>query len=998
MLVLYGALLHAQDGIHWDRPDLFTTQDGLPHNTITALCEDHMGYLWIGTANGLCRYDGIDFSTVKTPLKENHWSQVIENIYQDKSGRMWFCARAGEVMVWDTYRNNWSEKSALERSTGFINFLYDDGQGKLWFATSTGHVGYYLEAEDSVSSIFIERGVRGIYPEGKGGLWIISNSQEIHRLHPESLKSLPLPECLRNHQDPIDLFGTDGEGNLLVILENSFFQYRVDTDSLIKIPTTAPSAYRTNDRPFCKRLYAFNHKLYILHKEPLYLETQEPNLPFPSLEILEDHSGLLWFATNHGLFKTDHKKYRFRNYTPDRGEVRIQSDYIRALHVNCDSVWLGFKWAWPEKLTYNSTLGGFTAKETIPVMTRQGSAITLPTINTYLVSRQGEVWCGGLEGLFKFDPARKGFYPERSFPGNEPEETPEIFSLCEDTHNRIWVGEKDRGLWMMDGKGKAEHLKVGDSEKLSIWDLFPDSDGSIWAGTSQGLYHITEVPDRGFRCQAVKGLEEAHIWDIKTNGQGDYFLASTDRGFYRYNAPSQSLERYTTEQGLTSMSVCSLEPDSLGNVWIGTVNGLCRFHLATKSISCYYEEDGLISNDFNFSVSGKHASGQLFFGTKGGMVSFQPQQQVSHNPIAANLVITSFETNGEERMEGLYLQGENRLQHYENNVHFRFSLLEFSRPAQYRYRYKLLPFDQEWKETSGRLPVATYTNLPPDEYTFVLEASMDRISWPYKRTLHFNIQPALWQRKWFYPALSLGIFLLAAGVVVRIMRSRLQKERRRSEMEKELAYMELKALQSQMNPHFIFNAIHSVQHYMLQGDLLAANDYLTSFARLIRYFLEASINRKVPLSGEVRMVKLFVELEALRFESRFEFITEIPPEEEMDFIEIPSMILQPFVENAIQHGLALQDRKGKLFLGIDIQEHEVTIVVEDNGVGRERSRQLKNTLNQKQKSRGIHLIMERLKAYNALDKETVRMDILDLHDDQGVPSGTRVIIILKQLY
>lgn len=997
--MLYGTLLQAQERGLWDRSDVFTTQDGLPHNTITALYQDVTGYLWIGTSNGLCRYDGIDFTTVNIPLKGGgHWSQVIETIYQDESGRLWLCTRAGEVVVWDTYKNKWDKKFSISENTGFVNYLQKDGKGKLWFGTSTGRAGYYLEAEDSLYSIQIENGIRDIRLDKNGELWIMSHLLVAYHLHPESLKGLPLPPFFRKHQKHLSLVGTDCEENLLIHLGGAFFQYHVDTDSVIEIPGFAPSSGYP-DKPLpCKRMYSFNHTLYILNQEPLSIEMYDAELPFTSPEVLEDQSGLLWFATNHGLYKMDRKKHRFRNYSPDRGKVRIQSDYIRALRVHGDSVWLGFKGAWPQKLIYNTVKGDFTFKETIPIMKDGESVLSNPTINTYLVTRQGEVWCGGLEGLFKLDRTRQRFYPEPAFPGNKPGEIPEIFALCEDSKNRIWVGEKDRGLWVIDGKGEAEHLKTGAPDKLSIWDLLHEADGIVWAGTNKGLYRITEDSDHNFHYEPVKGLEGTHIWDIKTNGRGDYFLASTDQGFYGYHVPSQTLKHYTTGQGLPSMSVCSLESDSLGNVWIGTVNGLCRFHVASHTITCYYEEDGLISNDFNFSVSGKHTSGQLFFGTKGGVVSFNPQQPDSPQSVAANLVINSFEVNGRERMEGLHLKRENQLQYYENTVHFRFSLLEFSRPAQYRYRYTLMSFDREWKETNGRLPVATYTNLPPDDYVFKVEASLDGISWPYTNTYNFVIRPALWQRKWFFPVLFLGVFLIVTGTVLRVMRAQLKKERKKSEIEKALAYMELKALQAQMNPHFIFNAIHSVQQYMLRGDLLAANDYLTRFARLIRYFLEASINRKVPLSEEIRMLKLFVELEALRFDSRFDFITEIPPEEQMDLVEIPSMILQPFVENAIQHGLTLQDRKGKLFLSIDLQDHEVTIIVEDNGIGRERAKRLKNTLNQKQKSRGIELITERLKAYNALDKETVHIDIQDLHHTNGEPSGTRVIIILKQPY
>ncbi|MEO1413020.1 MAG: histidine kinase, partial [Bacteroidota bacterium] len=217
----------------------------------------------------------------------------------------------------------------------------------------------------------------------------------------------------------------------------------------------------------------------------------------------------------------------------------------------------------------------------------------------------------------------------------------------------------------------------------------------------------------------------------------------------------------------------------------------------------------------------------------------------------------------------------------------------------------------------------------------------------------------------------------------------------RSALNQKFAELELRALQAQMNPHFIFNALHAIQDFIFRKNERVANRYLVKFSRLMRLFLESSKEKYIRLAEEVKLLQLYVELEKLRFEDKFDFQINISQSLATSMIEIPSMLLQPFVENAINHGLVHRESNGLLRVDFALEERTLHCTIEDNGIGRQRAMEIKSQSIKSYKSRGMQLVEERQRVWKIIGKAAVDIHITDLRDAAGEARGTRVDIRIK---
>jgi sensor histidine kinase YesM len=218
---------------------------------------------------------------------------------------------------------------------------------------------------------------------------------------------------------------------------------------------------------------------------------------------------------------------------------------------------------------------------------------------------------------------------------------------------------------------------------------------------------------------------------------------------------------------------------------------------------------------------------------------------------------------------------------------------------------------------------------------------------------------------------------------------RLKAKHRQLEQERQLMLAEQRALRSQMNPHFIFNALNSIRRFILENDMDKADYYLTSFATLMRRVLDNSRQNFITLENELQTLELYLELERMRFDHSFSFYIDVDPQIDIHNWLIPPMIIQPFAENAIWHGLAMKPSGGKLLLSFKLQGDRVLCIVEDNGIGRQKAAQIA-AKRKGHKSTGLANTKERLDLLYKLYGKRIELKITDLYDENGEPAGTRV--------
>lgn len=393
--------------------------------------------------------------------------------------------------------------------------------------------------------------------------------------------------------------------------------------------------------------------------------------------------------------------------------------------------------------------------------------------------------------------------------------------------------------------------------------------------------------------------------------------------------------------------------------------------------------DGLPANEINDVLIVDH---RVWVSSNKGVSFFDPDS-INSSKIQLPIYLTKILINDKDTS---LLENYN-LCYDQNNLKINFVGLGYKAAGQLTYRYKMIGLDTNWIYTKTR--EIQFTTLPANTYTLILNViNTDGSYSANEAVVHFEIALPFWKKWWF----ELGVLLLGSYIMFVLIRFRLKKVQQRKEknadLNKILMSLKLKALRAQMNPHFTFNVMNSIQHFIATNDGEAANRYLSRFSKLIRLILNNSEKNLVPIADEIKALELYLELEAMRFEERFEYKINVDSSIDILEMEIPSMLIQPYVENCIKHGILNSKRRGVIL--IDIQKHKnfLKCIIEDNGVGR--SNTVFINKNNSHKSFGTSITQERLAAINALNNSQLSENVIDLYDDNGDPIGTRVEIFI----
>ncbi|MEZ4930806.1 MAG: histidine kinase [Saprospiraceae bacterium] len=306
-------------------------------------------------------------------------------------------------------------------------------------------------------------------------------------------------------------------------------------------------------------------------------------------------------------------------------------------------------------------------------------------------------------------------------------------------------------------------------------------------------------------------------------------------------------------------------------------------------------------------------------------------------------------------------------------------------------QYQLQGIHSNWINAENR-NYASFAKVGGGNYTFKIRSRTIGGEWGTENKIKIKIDPPFWDTWWFY----ILAFLSALFVVFFFYSYRVKKikeqEELKSQFQLQLAEVEMKALRAQMNPHFLFNCLNSIKLFIVENDIKSASTYLTKFAKLIRLILQNSKNKFVTLADEMEALKLYIEMEKMRFSNQFEFSIQIDPTLNIASIEIPPLIIQPYVENAIWHGLTRADRPNRLTISISQIDNKLQCIIEDNGIGREASFKSNNHRRNKKLSMGMEITENRLSLTNELFNMKTVVNIEDLKNQDGTAAGTRVVL------
>ncbi|HRZ77610.1 MAG TPA: two-component regulator propeller domain-containing protein, partial [Bacteroidales bacterium] len=608
-------------------------------------------------------------------------------------------------------------------------------------------------------------------------------------------------------------------------------------------------------------------------------------------------------------------------------------------------------------------------------------------------------------GCSRYDPL-KGTYRHFTVASPARYRLPDndIGDILQDSEGKVWIGT-GQGLLRYDPATdllSTFELLRGDALRVfrqNITCLYEDRGGTLWVGTYHGLARVDRKTLRvdTYRHNPDKpsSISSDAIFSIYEDSRGRFWIGTRGGGLNLMDRRTGEFRYFVETDGLPNNVVYATLEDEEGNLWMSTNYGLSMFDPRREAFVNYDVRDGLQSNEFNLGAAFRNAEGEMFFGGMYGFNAFFPSR-IRQNDNIPPVVITGFRVFNEP-LEREFCSGDTVfLTHKDNFFTISFSALDYTNPLRNLYRYRLQDFDKNWVTSGAEKRFTEYTRVPPGTYTFrVMGSNSDGIWNEDGATLTIVISPA-WYSTWAFRILA-GLLLL--GTLAGTIYARFHRLRRRHEMEKqvlaiqnEIIEIRQKALRLQMNPHFIFNSLNSIQSFILANDTDKAIHYLSKFSQLMRTILSNSSEAFVPLRDELSVIRNYLDIERLRFNDQFDYEIILEGDLDEEFVEIPPMIVQPYIENAIIHGVVNLQGRGMIRIRIEDREDVIHWEVEDNGIGREASRRLREAYGTPRKSRGMMITRQRLEMLNTGGEQRYGVHIVDLSDAEGRPCGTRVVI------
>ncbi|MEM6687654.1 MAG: histidine kinase, partial [Bacteroidota bacterium] len=359
------------------------------------------------------------------------------------------------------------------------------------------------------------------------------------------------------------------------------------------------------------------------------------------------------------------------------------------------------------------------------------------------------------------------------------------------------------------------------------------------------------------------------------------------------------------------------------------------------------------------------------------------------------LYFTGIQIN-EKNME---LAGEYALPHYQNAIRIGFNSNGFRSKEHIQYYSRLVGFNENWIPVDDGIDFVKYNSLPVGNYTFQVKAVSKSLAGTSEvKSIVIAIESPFWKQIWFVLGNILAVLLLVIIYYRNVLKKRDHEKNealKKLEQERELVFLKLENLRSQMNPHFIFNALNSIQEYIILNKKNLASDYLGKFADLIRTYLNHSSKGAISLQDEIDCLEMYLELEKLRFEDKLIYAIQVDEQLDTETISIPTMLIQPYVENALKHGLLHKKDNRKLCITLETssQPNIISCTIEDNGVGREKALVIQQKKDKMHKSFGTKATQDRLDLLNYGKEKQIGVVIEDVyHEATAAPEGTKVVI------
>jgi len=922
---------------------VYTTENGLPSEIIYDICQSEDGYLWISTEGGLVKFNGKNF--IKNPIPLIGEKEII-SIFSDSTKRLWFIALSGDIFYLENGMCFQLEDEKYTLDKGFID-ISEDFNGRLWLSGRFGSNISILDVADLQKVLTLDKDSHGLESiesicHFKDKNMIIS-VREVHLLdNSNELKKISLTKKdTRYYTSPMLLndstYLLSSNKQVLIALNSE----NIPGDEIFSefnsyFNSTIRNIFIDRDRT-----------IFISTKNGIFILKQQDDgtihfnhilKNFNTGIILTDKEQNYWVATTKGLIRMASFDIQFFENGDDGRFISLAGDKDH-LFVGTDK---------NKFLVYNKKFNLISDNSLSDVKDDIIYEMTSTKDNIYVATNEF-IYSVRNDPSYSNEMIASGFFK----------------SVALDKEDKLWVGGGYYCYYFHPDSCVKHNFFNG-----RTYAIYPIDSTNILLGTVKGLF--THNYSKNTTKKLLGTLEE-DIRDIKVDKDSTYWIATQSAGLL-IARNNEIIRTLNTDNGLNSnncRSILLLEDQ----VWLATNKGIARINKNTFEINIISQSIGLPSNEIHDIM---YWNKFVVAATSDGLAVLKPDKEISFLTPELNFSSVKIVEKDTSILEQYMLKPNQR------NIKIEFDGVSFHNVDDIMYEYKMEGIDNDWIRTKNN--IAQYPSMPHGDYTFFVRTKGINSDWSKTKTMKFGLAKYFFENTWFYFFLALIFGLLIYWYY--------SETRNKEKSQKELISSQLTALRAQMNPHFIFNSLNSLSYFIENGEKRIANKYVSQFSKLMRLILNNSDKSYIPLKEELEALKLYVSLEALRFDDDLNYSFDVADSIDESNIGIPPLLVQPYVENAILHGL--KPKKGKKTLKIIIKKlkEKVTIIVEDNGIGRTQSQKNKDSSKQIYNSKAMGITSKRIDLINLNSNKNHTLVIEDLINDQTRIVGTKVILQL----
>ena len=945
----------------------YTAEQGLPSTEVYDIIQDRKGYIWAATDRGVARFDGYAFESLTTA--EGLSNNVVFKLCEGPDGKIWFGEMPGTLSYYENgkiypapqnkelikYLGHTGFPVSMEAGKDYIDVGYA-GHGILRLQHNKIKVLYASDTSRCIVAVINNKllygSVRGISERKTEGHTVIDYLGK-HAFYQRewSFNNRRTTATMRGNGDLI----VTNSGVIRIFRKNGTLQTYTTDKVLLFFETPDSSLYMVSKMGFHR--YAPG-EAFVPDERYCHLKGSQVN------KIIMDREGGIWIATlNKGVFYCAHPgfiTYDFKDNVTKEGNLvyGLCSDYKGRVFTCIQNGSI-----------YCFERGKAPARIFPPQKNNAYGHIYYDTVNDYLLTSRHDRIEKAYEKKIRYLPVNTGngsvAYRNGYLTGN---------------YSYLGLQYKLPGQW----KWKDVPLT---RKEPQIQCLFRLTEDSIFMGTLSGLKLFRNgafIPLLGGTAYA-----QERINDIEYIYPNKLALATIGKGMLFYDIGTGKLESITRRNGLSSdvINDAALAPD--GTLWLAGNKGLSRVSRQANGhydIHNYTSYAGLPVSDLKSVIADSQT---VYLGTHNGLILFDP-----HSP--------TIDRDPEIMLRAVYVNDKRispgeltRLSFRENNLRISYLSIIPKMIGQVLYRYQLQDSKNNRYWVYVREPQLFLSSVEPGNYRLVIQACNNAGQWSrIPLTLSICIAVPFWQTWWFITACVAAV----VGIVILFQSRKLQQLREKAANEKLMLDYQQQALINQINPHFLFNSMNSIQKYILREDKERAVSFVSKFAKLMRLGLEQSREAFIPLLREIELLNIYMLLENERFGKKISYKPELQEGLEQKQLMIPPMLIQPFLENAIRHGILNKGGEGEVILRLYLDHHQLFCEVEDDGVGRKRAMELKQEEGHIHKSFAMSINTSRLQLLTKSLNSTYFFEITDKEDQTGKPAGTLVKFILPFKY